>query len=341
LSFRDPAGPVIGAFRESTLRLGFMIHASASVSESRPSQLALVARDIKLSHSVFALPFAVLAACMAWPKDRAAGTALWMFAAVVVCMVTARTWAMLVNRLADRNIDAENARTSKRVFAAGAMSARDGWRWAWGSALCFVATTSVFGLAAGNWWPLILSGPVLAWIAFYSYTKRFTWLCHVVLGSSLAAAPLAAAIAVDPGTLGLPALGSEEVGSVVAALPWIAGFVLCWVAGFDVIYALQDVSFDRARGLSSMPASLGVRPALWISRVLHIAAAGCLWAAWSRDARFGAVFGAGVGLVCALLALEHVVLARRGQAGLDMAFFTINGIVSVVAGVLGCCDVVF
>lgn len=328
---RDGGGEVYPAFG--------MTHVVTSGTRSSPRQLELVARDIKLSHSIFALPFALLAACMAWPVDRHTGmTAVWMFAAVIVCMVTARTWAMLVNRLADRELDAANARTAKRVFAAGSMSARDGWMWALGSAACFIVTTAAFGLGAGNWWPLILSGPVLAWIAFYSYTKRFTWLCHLVLGSSLAAAPLAAAIAVDPGTLGLPALGVGATGSVLPTLPWIAGFVLCWVAGFDVIYALQDVAFDRSRGLSSMPATLGVGPALWISRGLHVAGAACLWMAWSRDPRFGAVFAAGVGLVCVLLALEHIVLARRGQAGLDMAFFTINGVVSVVAGVLGCAD---
>ncbi len=307
-----------------------------SQAASSTPQFVLIARDIKLSHSVFALPFALLAACVAWPTGR--GGAAWMFAAVVACMVTARTWAMLVNRLADRGIDAGNARTARRAFAAGAMSARDGWLWALGSALLFVASASAFGFAGGNWWPTVLALPVLAWIALYSWTKRFTWLCHVVLGSALAASPLAAAIAVDPGSLGLPALGGASVGGVVASLPWIAGFVLCWVAGFDVIYALQDVEFDRKSGLYSMPASLGIGAAMWISRGLHSAGAACLWMAWSRGPRFGPVFGAGVALVCGLLVLEHVVLARRGKAGLDMAFFTINGVVSVVVGVLGCAD---
>lgn len=311
-----------------------------SEAAERPSSLVLIARDIKLSHSIFALPFALLSACLAWStQSHGRGAAAWMFAAVVACMVTARTWAMVVNRLADRSIDAGNARTARRAFASGALSAHEGWFWAGGAAVLFVASASLFGIVGGNWWPAVLSFPLLGWIAMYSWTKRFTWLCHMVLGSALAASPLAAAIAVDPGAIGLPMLGPGVAGPVVWSLPWVAGFVLLWVAGFDVIYALQDVEFDRASGLYSMPASLGIRASMWISRGLHMAAAACLWMAWSRDSRFGVIFGAGVALVCGLLVLEHVVLARRGKAGLDMAFFTINGVVSVVVGVLGCVDV--
>jgi 4-hydroxybenzoate polyprenyltransferase len=312
------------------------------------SPVVLMARDIKLSHSVFALPFAVLGAVLS--LAGAAGTragspsqvqsAAVVLSLVVVCMVSARTWAMLVNRLVDRGFDAGNARTARRVFASGAVSARTGWMTAFGAAGLFAAATGGFGLVGGNWWPVILAGPVLAWIAFYSWTKRFTWWCHVVLGSALAASPLAAAIAVDPGAVGLPGLGGHAVGAMVPAVWWLAGFVLCWVAGFDVIYALQDVEFDRGRGLRSVPASLGVGTALWISRVLHAMAAGLLVLAWRSDARFGFVFGAGVALACGLLVLEHVVLAKRGKAGLEMAFFTINGVVSVVVGAAGCVDVV-
>jgi 4-hydroxybenzoate polyprenyltransferase len=258
-------------------------------------------------------------------------------------MVAARTWAMLVNRLVDRRFDAGNARTARRVFASGAVSAKTGWLTAGSAAGVFFIAAAGFGVGFGgsmeNWWPLILAGPVLAWIAFYSWTKRFTWWCHAVLGSALAASPLAAAISVDPGAVGLPGLGGAEVGAVVPAVWWLAGFVLCWVAGFDVIYALQDVEFDRGRGLRSVPASLGVGAALWISRGLHAAAAGLLFMAWRSDGRFGVIFAAGVALAAGLLVLEHAVLAKRGKAGLDMAFFTINGIVSVVVGGAGVVEV--
>jgi len=194
----------------------------------------------------------------------------------------------------------------------------------------FIGSASLFWFFFGNMWPLYLCVPVLAWIAFYSFTKRFTALCHVFLGGALAASPLAAAIAVEP----------SRVGST-PALFFLAGFVLLWVAGFDVIYALADQDFDRARGLSSVPAKLGTRGALWVSRVLHAAAAVVLVLAARQDARFGMIFSAAVVLVVGLLVLEHVIVARRGKAGLDMAFFTVNGVVSCVLGVAGCVDVVW
>lgn len=332
-------GPAEGAWPIRGVRLGDMAHAAV-----QPSQFTLVARDIKLSHSVFALPFAVLAVFLTGAeraKQGGAGELAGKLGLVVACMVFARTWAMLVNRLADASIDAKNPRTARRVFASGAMTPGQGWLWAGGAAACFVACTSVFGAVYGNWWPLALAAPALGWIALYSWTKRFTWACHLVLGVALAMSPVAAAIAVDPGAVGLSALGGGALaGAMVPAVWWLAGMVVCWVAGFDVIYALQDVDFDRGRGLWSVPSRLGVGRALWMSRGLHVLAAACLLMAWRTDGRFGVVFGIAVGLVAGLLAMEHVVLAKRGQAGLDMAFFTINGIVSVIVGILGCADVI-
>ena len=289
----------------------------------------LIASDIKLSHSIFALPFAVLASFLA------AGTldaSTWRpfagaLALVVVCMVLARTWAMLFNRLADRRFDAGNARTSRRVFASGRLDARTGWAVAGVCAAAFVGFASLFLVFFDNPWPLRLSVPVLAWIAFYSLTKRFTALCHVFLGGALAASPLAAAIAVNPSFL-----------SSSATLWWLAGFVLCWVAGFDVIYALADQAFDRGAGLSSIPARLGTRGALWASRGLHMAGYGCLMMALRSEPRFSWLFGVAVALVGGLLALEHAIVAKRGEAGLDMAFFTVNGVVSCVLGLLGVAD---
>lgn len=292
--------------------------------------LRLAAADIKLAHSVFALPFAVLASFLA--RDGALGWARFggQLALVVVCMVFARTWAMLVNRLADRAIDAGNERTRRRVFAAGGVSASRGWALALASAAAFVACTSAFWFAFRNVWPVALSVPTLAWLAFYSFTKRFTALCHVVLGLALGFSPIAAAIAIRPGVL-----------ADSPTLWWIAGFVVLWVASFDVIYAMQDIEFDRSRGLSSIPARLGVSGAQWASRALHAAALASLVLAWRSQREWGPTFGAGVVAVGALLAFEHYIVAKRGQAGIPMAFFTVNGIVSCVLGVLGCLDSVW
>lgn len=297
------------------------------------SRLRLAAADIKLAHSVFALPFAMLAAFLARPSDPAKPGGTWMsFAAqlalIIVCMVFARTWAMLINRLADRDIDAANPRTSRRVIASGRLSVRDARLITLGCALAFCAACSVFLFAFANPWPLILSVPVLLWIAFYSFTKRFTFLCHVFLGGALAASPLAAAIAIDPSAL-----------ARTPALWFLAGMVVCWVAGFDVIYALQDTDFDRQTGLHSIPSRLGPTAAIWISRALHTAAFALLILAARAEPRFGPVFFAAVALVGCLLITEHIILARRGKAGLDMAFFTVNGIVSCVLGLAGLIDI--
>ncbi|MCC5822861.1 MAG: 4-hydroxybenzoate octaprenyltransferase [Planctomycetes bacterium] len=292
-------------------------------------------RDIKLAHSVFALPFAVLGAFLVAPRSAQNATDPridWsrfglMLALVVVCMFFARTWAMLVNRLADARLDAANPRTARRAFAAGRLTTRDGLLLLTASAAGFLAAGAAFGPLFANWWPLILGVPVLLWIGFYSFTKRFTFLCHVFLGGALAASPLAAAIAVG----GLEAL----TGPHAPALWWLAGMVLLWVAGFDVIYALQDLDHDRAAGLNSLPARFGWRGAAWISRAMHAGALACLILAWRAEPAFGTVFGAAVFLVAGVLAGEHLLLATRGRAGIPMAFFTLNGVVSLILGLAG------
>lgn len=288
--------------------------------------------DIKLAHSVFALPFAVLGAFLAAAgRDGAIGWRRFggQLGLVVACMVFARTWAMLVNRLADRHFDAANPRTARRAIASGRLRARDGLLVALASAAAFLACCAGFWAAYGNPWPIVLALPTLAWIAFYSFTKRFTALSHLFLGGALAVSPLAAAIAVRPAAL-----------ADTPALWLLAGMVLLWVAGFDVAYALQDIEFDRGAGLRSVPARLGPRRALWASRAMHAVAFACLVGAATADARLGALFYGAVALVGALLVFEHVVLARRGVAGLPLAFFTVNGVVSCVLGVAGCVDVV-
>jgi 4-hydroxybenzoate polyprenyltransferase len=295
---------------------------------------ALALRDIKLAHSVFALPFAVLGAFLVAPRqaDDAARPIDWsrfgvMLALVVACMFFARTWAMLVNRVADARLDAANPRTARRAFAAGDLGRGDAVWLLGASAAGFLACCAGFGLAFANWWPLMLAVPVLAWIGFYSFTKRFTFLCHVFLGGALAVSPLAAAIAVG----GLDAL----TGPAGPTLAWLSGMVLLWVAGFDVIYALQDLDYDRGAGLNSVPARFGWRRAAWISRVLHAGAFACLLLAWRSDPRLGGLFGVAVATVGVVLVFEHLILARRGRAGIPMAFFTLNGFVSLLLGLSG------
>jgi 4-hydroxybenzoate polyprenyltransferase len=235
---------------------------------------------------------------------------------------------MVVNRLADRDVDAANPRTKGRVFASGALPTKAGLVTLAACAALFLAACSLFGVYFGNWWPAILGAPVLAWIAFYSFTKRFTWLCHVFLGGALAASPLAAAIAVG----GIDSLSNP-------ALWLLAGMVLLWVAGFDAIYALQDLDFDRQAGLNSIPARFGWRRANTLSRLMHAGAVACLLGVLVVEPMFGPIFGVGVAAAVALLAYEHVVLSRRGAAGIPMAFFTLNGLVSVLLGVTGLVDV--
>ena len=301
-------------------------------ASSLTGKLALAAADIKLSHSVFALPFAVLGAFLARPAGEPGGTFGSKLALVVVCMVLARTWAMLVNRIVDARYDIANPRTTRRAVASGALKSRDAVLLAAVCAIGFAAAASVFGWAFGNWWPLALSVPVLFWLAFYSFAKRFTALCHLLLGTALAISPLSAAIAVHPPALSILPFATP-------ALYCISGMVTLWVAGFDVLYALQDVEFDRKAGLFSLPSRLGVRGAVWLSRFMHAGAVGCLIAAAALDDRLLPIFPYAIAIAAACLVMEHIVLIRRGLAGLPLAFFTLNGVVSVVLGAAGVASV--
>lgn len=306
-----------------------------------PRRLAIALADIKLAHSVFALPFALLSAFLVAPRSGTptdTGTILWgtfalQLALVVLCMVLARTWAMLVNRLADRTIDAANPRTARRAFASGTLDPRFGMLLAAGCAIAFTAGAALFWPLFDNPWPAILALPVLAWIALYSFTKRFTALCHLFLGGALAASPIAAAIAVNPQTI-LTLSPTPEAQAILA----IAGFVLLWVAGFDIPYALQDLDFDRETGLHSIPAKLGVRGALWTSRLLHAAALLMLLLALLATPRLATLTAIATTLVALLLIIEHAILARRGVAGLPLAFFTCNGLAALVLGLAAILD---
>lgn len=305
------------------------------MSTDAPSSPLAVARviasDIKFAHSVFAMPFAILAAFMAarpgeptidWRKF------IGQLALIVAAMVLARTVAMLANRLLDRRIDQANPRTAQRAIPSGRLSA--------GIALgvlaaCtggFVLVCACFGVLYGNWWPAILALPVLGWGTAYPLLKRFTWLSHLYLGSSLAISPVAAAIAIEPLAL-----------TTQPALWLLAGMVLCWVAGFDIIYALQDVIVDQQQGLSSIPARFGPSGALRISRALHVLCVACLVAALAMDSRLRVVFAAGVTMVAILLLYEHLTVARWETSKLALAFFTLNGVISCVLGALGIVDI--
>jgi 4-hydroxybenzoate polyprenyltransferase len=291
----------------------------------------VIAADIKLHHSVFAMPFAVLAAFMAaGPDGRVADWSRFagQLALIVTAMVFARTVAMLANRLLDREIDERNPRTAGRALPSGRLGAGAALTVLVACAACFMAVCVGFGLLYGNWWPTRLGLPVLAWLAAYPLLKRFTTLCHFYLGTALGLSPLAAALAVDPAAaVSQPAL-------------WLlAGMVTCWVAGFDIIYALQDVEVDRAHGLSSVPARWGAAAALWVSRGLHLAAAAGLVAAAWIDPRLGLLFALGTAIVIALLVYEHATVARWGTTRLALAFFTLNGIISCILGGLGVADV--
>src|SRR5437763_9158924 len=205
---------------------------------------------IRFSHTVFALPFALSSAALAWQDKRFHVLDL---AGILLCMIFARSAAMAFNRLADRRLDADNPRTAARHLPSGRLSVGAVAAFTVGCCLAFVAATLLF--LPRNPWPLILSVPVLLWLLGYSFAKRFTSLAHFWLGSALMLSPIAAWIAIR-GDLAWP--------------PVLLGLaVLCWVSGFDIIYACQDADFDRATGLHSLPARLGVAGALRLAALCH------------------------------------------------------------------------
>ncbi len=261
---------------------------------------------IKWEHSIFALPFALTGAMLAahgWPRSM---QLVW----IVVCMVTARSAAMAFNRWADADLDAENPRTSIRAIPAGLLSR--------GFVGAFtVCMSALFVLAAAqlNHLTLLLSPVALAVLLLYSYTKRFTRWSHIFLGLALGIAPAAAWIAIrntlDPRILVL----------TVA--------VLFWVAGFDVLYACQDAEHDRKHGLNSIPAAIGIAGAFWVARIMHAVMLGLLlWLVHLFV--LGPVGVAGIAVVAALLLYEHLIVSPKDLRRLNAAFFTMNGVISVV-----------
>ncbi|MEQ9454219.1 MAG: UbiA-like polyprenyltransferase [Phycisphaeraceae bacterium] len=283
-----------------------------------------IAADIKLAHTVFALPFALLGMMLA-ANAASRLPSLTEWALILFCMVTARTFAMTWNRWADGRLDAANPRTARRAVPTGRVSPTTMLAACLASAALLIFGAAGF-LLLGNPWPLIFSPLVILILALYSLTKRFTALCHAVLGVSLALSPLAAALAIEPAFLANPAL-------------WLlAGFVLTWVAGFDILYALADLEHDRTHRIHSIPSRLGLTGALWTSRTLHVLAAALLLTLAFTSPQLGRLFAIASGLCLGLLTLEHTLIARSPTKHLDTAFFTLNGIISLVLGIAGISD---
>ncbi len=291
----------------------------ASVARSR-SPLKIYLEMIKIEHSIFALPFAMVG--MMWGSLVAFQTAWpgwWIFAWIIVAMVSCRSAAMAFNRIADREIDALNPRTKMRAIPAGLLQLRQVNLFFWASCAIFVFASAMLNPVA-----LALSPVALGITLFYSLTKRFTAMCHFVLGLSLGIAPAAAWIA--------------ATGKLQWAILPVTFAVLFWTAGFDIIYALQDDDFDRDHGLRSLPASLGKRKSLMVSRLCHVLAVGCLFLAGYLSGA-GPIYFAGVVGAAALLAYEQSLVRPTDLRRVNMAFFTLNGFVSIGVFVFALADV--
>jgi 4-hydroxybenzoate polyprenyltransferase len=287
--------------------------ASSSVPPSVPSSpsvlsvVAVFGRMVKFSHTVFALPFALAAAALA---ARGHGIALGQIVAILVAMAGARTAAMGFNRIVDRRLDAKNPRTAGREIPTGKVSVLSAALLTSISAAAFVAAAASLGRLC-----LALSPIVLGLVLGYSFTKRFTWLCHLFLGLAIGIAPAGAWIAVC-GDLGAPAL-------------WLVVAVTTWIGGFDILYALSDREFDRSAGIYSIPARFGVPAALVISAGLHVGTVVALIAT-GYSAGLGTIYFVGVAAVVAIFAYEHSIVRPSDLSRVDMAFFNLNGYVSLV-----------
>jgi len=274
---------------------------------STRSALSAFAADIKLAHTIFALPFALSAV---WLVHQAQGTTVSQWAWILVAMTGARTSAMGFNRLVDRRIDAANPRTAGRALPAGAVPVGLAWGLTLGSAAVMV-------LAAGmlHWHALLVSPLILLIIWGYSLAKRVTALCHLILGLALGCAPVAAWIALT--------------GAVAAPAVVLAGIVLTWVGGFDILYALQDREYDRDVGLHSIPAALGEKGALLVSGLLHIGTVSLL-GMLSLVTPLAWPYWLGAAAITVILAYEHWLVRPGDLSRIDRAFFTMNSLVSLV-----------
>jgi len=281
--------------------------ASVPSSPSVLSVVAMFGRMVKFSHTVFALPFALAATALA---ARGHGITLAQVAAILVAMAGARTAAMGFNRIVDRRLDAKNPRTAGREIPTGKVSVASAALLTAISAAAFVAAAASLGRLC-----FALSPIVLGLVLGYSFTKRFTWLCHLFLGLAIGIAPAGAWIAVR-GELSAPAI-------------WMVAAVTTWIGGFDILYALSDREFDRTAGIYSIPARFGVPAALAISAALHLGTVAALIAV-GHSAGLGTIYFVGVAAVVAIFAYEHSIVYPSDLSRVDVAFFNLNGYVSMV-----------
>ena len=285
-------------------------------------RLRLTLEMIKFEHSVFALPFALTGALLAWREIHLSGVA---FAAkvgwIVLAMVGARSAAMAFNRILDAEIDARNPRTRMRHIPAGTLSSGFAWGFVTVSVLVFL-----FAARALNPLCLKLAPLALGVVFLYSFTKRFTSFSHLILGFSLGIAPAAAWIAVT--------------GSLDPKILLLTAAVTFWTAGFDIIYSCQDYEFDHEAGLFSLPKRFGIAGALWIARLFHVVMVGCL-VTLSLSFDLGWLSFAGIGAVVLLLIYEHSLVHANDLSRVNAAFFTVNGYVSVLFFLFWAADIFF
>jgi len=286
----------------------------SSTINKQPAEAGLVkewAEMIKIEHTVFALPFALSGLILASTGLPCLSTVLF----TILAFAGARSAAMTLNRLIDSEIDAKNPRTSSRAIPAGRISK--------GQALLFSVLSFALMVGAASQLPplcLILSPIAIVWLSFYSFTKRFTWLCHIVLGIALGGAALGGWIAAG--------------GGLAMAAPWVLALaVSTWVAGFDIIYACQDVDFDRNEKLHSMPSRFGIGAALKISTALHVTTVAALLSLGVAQT-LGIFYWVGFLAVASMLFYEHSIVSESDMSRVNAAFFTVNGIVSIVAFVM-------
>lgn len=281
------------------------------------------AEMIKFEHTIFALPFAFLGAFMARRGLPSGEQLLW----VTLAMVGARTAAMALNRLIDRHIDARNPRTANRALPKGLLSVAEVWLYIVGSWLLLL-------VAAWHLNPLNETVPLtvklmpiaVVVLTMYSYTKRFTWACHLVLGLALGLAPIGSWVAIT---------GRVEFPAILLGLA-----VFTWVAGFDVIYACQDFEFDRREGIFSIPSIYGIKKALTISSVLHVLTiVFFVWVGYNLNMHY--FYWLGVLIAAGILVYEHSLVSPTDLSKLNAAFFNMNGILSVLVFVFAFLDLVF
>ncbi len=269
------------------------------------SKVKLFFKMIDFHESIFALPFAFISAMLATNGQLSWGEVFWL----LVAMVSGRSLAMAFNRMIDVEFDARNPRTANNIMPSGRLTKREVT-----AAIVFCGVLFVIAAAQFNWLTLVLSPIAIFIMTFYSYTKRFTWTTHLVLGVAMAQVPIAAWLALT-GSIPAPA--------------WLLGAAVgCWIAGFDIIFALQDMEADRAEGLHSIPVRFGLANSLWWSRGLHLLALIFFaWVGYLMQANY--FYWIGFGLVTLLLIIEQAAMATLDMSRLNFAYFKVNGVVSV------------